>query len=161
MAFEDFPRWTNASVAKHLLAEATTDSIELLVEFANMPRTPAWENAASNVEITIDGPRFFPRGRRGYMVEVDLFAIISTIDNNTTAANDHFVVIGHVASWMNRCIEVFNLGNEAGDDGLTKIGTLKPDNVTDGIVPTNLKPTRTDDRLHSTISGSYKARYTD
>ena len=158
MAFEDFPRWTVASVGKHLLTLAEGDSIETVIELVNT-RTTAWESAASNVELTVDGPRLARKSKNSYNAEVDIFAVLSTIDNGTTAASDHMTAVGKIAKWLNGCIEVFNLGNEAGDDGTTKIGTLNPNNGETGIVPVNLKPTRTDDRLHSTLSGTFKATY--
>lgn len=152
-AFEQWHRYIFASVSKHLLDSAETDSIELVVEFANQ-RTPTWEIAATNVEITITGPAMFQLSKGAYRAEVEIFAIVSSIFRNGL---EHIEKTGMVSDWLDQCVLVLDYGDT---DSVT-IGQLKPDNGEDGIGLINLKQARTPDRIHSTITGSFKGRFNE
>lgn len=152
-AFEKWHRYIFASVSKHLLDSAEADSIELVVEFANQ-RTPPWEVATSNVEITITGPKMIQLSKGAYRAEVKIFAIVSSIFSNGL---EHIAVTGKVSDWLDQCILVLDYG----DTDSVEIGQLSPDNGEDGIGLINLKPERTPDRIHSTITGSFKGRFNE
>lgn len=153
-AFEKWHRYIFASVSKHLLDSAEADSIELVVEFANK-RTPPWEVAASNVEITITGPKMVQLSRGAYRAEVEIFAIVSSIFG--TNGLEHIAVTGKVSDWLDQCVLVLDYG----DTDSVEIGQLKPDNGDDGIELINLKPERTPDRIHSTISSAFVGRFNE
>ena len=95
-AFSQWHRYIFASVSKHFLDLADVDSIEVVVEFANF-RTPTWETADSNVEITITGPTMVPLSKGAYRAEVAIFAIVSSFFG--TNGLEHIDVIGKVSDW--------------------------------------------------------------
>lgn len=153
-AFSQWHRYIFASVSKHFLDLADVDSIEVVVEFANS-RTPTWETADSNVEITITGPTMVPLSKGAYRAEVAIFAIVSSFFG--TNGLEHIDVTGKVSDWLDQCVLVFDYG----DTDLIEIGQLAPDNGEDGITVINLKPEATPDRIHSTISGNFKGRFNE
>lgn len=145
-------RWTFASVTKHLIDSATTDSDQIVVEMANK-RTPAWEAAASQFEATVTGPSILERSRGSYLISVNAFMIVSSLRAN---GYDHIEAVGRSQKWLNQCIRVLDYG----DTGAVELCTLKVVSGTDGTLETiNIKPAQTDDRLHSTISVAYNARF--
>jgi len=154
MAFEDWHGYIFTSVSKFLLEQAEADSVECVVEMANHI-TPEWENAASNVEITLDGPRMFPLSEGAYRAELDAFVIVSSLRSDNDI--DHVRLVGKISDWLDQCVLVLDYG----DTGTIEIGQMKPDNGEDGISPINLKPARTDDRLHSTITAAYNGRFNE
>ena len=152
-AFAQWHRFIFASVSKHLLDSAEADSIELVVEFAN-ERTPPWENASSNVAITITGPRMMPLSKGAYRAELEVFGIVSS---TLTNGLEHIAVAGKVADWFDQCLLVLDYG----DTDSIEIGQLSPDNAADGIPTINLKPERNPDRIHSTINGKFRGRFNE
>lgn len=149
---EKWARWTFASVTKHLLDAAAADTDELVVEFANT-RTPDWEAAESQFEATVNGPSVLERSRDSYLIQVQVFMIVSSLRAN---GYDHIEAVGRAQKWLNQCIRVLDYG----DTGAIELCTLNVVSGADGTLETiNLKPTQTDDRLHSTVSVSYSARF--
>ena len=149
---QKWARWTFASVTKHLLDSASSDSDEIVIEMANT-RTPDWEAAASQFEATVSGPSILERSQDSYLIIVDVFMIVSSLRAN---GYDHIEAVGRAQKWLNQCIRVLDYG----DTGSAQLCVLDVVNGADGTLETiNLKPTQTDDRLHSTISVQYSARF--
>jgi hypothetical protein len=149
---EKWARWAFASVTKHLLDAAEADSDELVVEMANT-RTPTWEAAASQFEATVSGPSILERSQDSYLITVGVFLIVSSLRAN---GYDHIEAVGRGQKWLNQCIRILDYG----DTGAIELATLNVESGADGTLETiNLKPTQTDDRLHSTINVQYSARF--
>ena len=149
---EKWARWTFASVTKHLIDSASSDSDEIVVEMANT-RTPAGEAAASQFEATVTGPSILERSKGSYNMLVNVFMIVSSLRDN---GYDHIEAVGRAQRWLNQCIRVLDYG----DTGTAELTTLNVVSGADGTLETiNLKPTQTDDRLHSTVSVQYQARF--
>jgi hypothetical protein len=149
---EKWARWIFASVTKHLTDQAALDSDELVVEFANT-RTDSWKAAASQFEMTVNGPSILERSSGSFFVVVNVFGIVSSLRAN---GYDHIEAVGRGQKWLNQCIRVLDYG----DTGAIELCTLTVASGSDGIIETeNLKPAQTDDRLHSTVNVQYTARF--
>ena len=152
MAFENFHRYIQTSVVKHLLDSATSDSLQLVVNSASK-RTPTWETADTNIEADIEGPVFRPTSGAGYHVTLGVTMIVSSLIEELSSVYIHQDRVGLASKWLNTCILV----KDYPTDSLT-VTTLMPDNGDDGIQLLTDRPTRTDDRFHTTISGLYRAK---
>jgi hypothetical protein len=149
---EKWARWTQASVAKHLLTASAADS-ELIVVTGSNPIVPGWEDAASQYEATVTSYNLLERSKGWFLLSVSIFAIVSSLRAN---GYDHAEAVGKGQKWLNACIRILDYG----DTDSIELATLKPLSGPDGTLDTiNLKPAKTDDRLHSTISASYSARF--
>lgn len=142
----NWDRWTQASVARHL-----TDNIATPIKFHfGGKRTAAWEAADHRAEVCIIGFRT----KRKRNVEVDVIAIVAS---NLTANNyTHLDVVGDYRNALSQCINVMDYGAT----GLVLVGTLTPKSGdADFVDGKNLIPTKTDDRLHSTVNVTLKGKY--
>ena len=104
--------------------------------------------------MTIGGFRTQQIGREAFKVECDVFVIVSSdiTSNNYT----HVDVVGDVANALDQCITV----KDFGATGLVEVGLLRTKKG-DGqfVAPDHLKPTQTDDRLHSTVNVTLDGRF--
>ena len=139
-------------MTKHLLDVAVADSELIVVEMGN-PITPDWENAASQFNATLATTNLLERSRGSYLLTVSVFMIVSSLRAN---GYDHMEAVGKGQKWLNQCVRVLDYG----DTDSVELCTLNVVQGPDGTLDTqNLKPTQTDDRLHSTIAVSYSARF--
>jgi len=157
-ANSNWQRWTYATYTKSLLADVP--STPMSIEFFNPKRTPAGENATTNAEVTISGPRTRRLSPHSHVVFVDVFVVVtSNIQSNNYG---HLTVVGNFEVALEKCFAVMDYGSEIGDTGLVEVGLLRLRSVTEdaeGIDVTHLKPAKDDTQIHTTLLARYSGRF--
>lgn len=117
MAYDpNWPRWFQASVAKHFKTVANTNSYSSLVEELE-ERTAAFQESPQRVEIKINGPFAKEVSKDYWRFEVDVYVLISShMDGALDNAYRGTTMAGIMAEAAATTIPVNKLGNGVDDD---------------------------------------------
>jgi hypothetical protein len=150
-----YPRYVKASLAKHAkdamaaqIGPPALAAIPLVVEGLD-DKVGGWQTAHHKIEMEFHGPR--TREINGfYIVDVDVFATVTSNLGTDENAYAHDDVAGRIASAFDRCIEVKDY--EATGGGTNTLGTLSPSNArADRVAVTPIAPSTTDKQQFTVV----------
>lgn len=119
----NWPKWIQASIAKHFKTVANNNNYVSLVEELE-ERTTEFMEASDRIEIRMNGPFVKNQSANYYLLEIDAnILIFSHMDETSENVYDGIDIAGVMAQAASGPIPVYRLGNSIDDDG-EQIGCL-------------------------------------
>ena len=120
----NWARWIFSSIAKNMLAVATTNSIPAIVEGID-DETDAFTEETDRVEIRITGP-YIRKLSGEYQIFMDVNVILtSRFDGQQKNRHAILTNAGLFQEAMDQAIQIYKFGNSVGDDS-SHLGCLVP-----------------------------------
>jgi len=155
MAFNpSWPKWIQASIAKHFKAAANAHNYVSLVEELE-ERTTEFMESPQRIEIRMNGPFVRNASANYYLMDVDVnILIFSHMDDTDDNVYDGIDIAGVMAEAASQSIPVYQLGNLVGDDG-SQIACLSM--TRDGVKVFHFGEITRQDRLRQfSVDAGYK-----